>query len=75
MYTEIVQLSYLKRMDSAGRDWVFPEDAEIQQTSVEQILDFKVAVRYYCSTRIRCRINNDTVNILDLKMENAIKKL
>ena len=37
--SETVQLSYLKRMDSAGRDWVFPEEAEIQQTSMEQILD------------------------------------
>ena len=77
MSLETVQLSYLKRMDSAGRDWVFPEEAEIQQTSMEQILDVQVAVavRYYCSTRICCRVNNEIVNNLNLKMENAVKSV
>ena len=62
-------------MDIAERDWIYPEDAEIQKTSREQILDVQVAVRYFCSTRIRCRVNNDTVNSLDLKLENAVKSL
>ena len=65
--SELLLLSYLKRMDITGKDWVFPEESEVRETTLEQILDTKVVVTHYCSTRIRCRISREIIESLDEK--------
>ena len=51
-----ILISYLTRSDSTGCEWIFPEDAEIIETSPEQILARNIEVEYRCSIRVRCRI-------------------
>ena len=72
---DLFVLSYLKRVDSAGIDWVFPEEAELRETQMEQILEQKIQVRYFCSTRIRCRMTEDSVKNSNHKLETAISAL
>lgn len=71
--SELLLLSYLKRMDISGKDWVFPEESEVRETTLEQILETKVIVTYYCSTRIRCRISKEIIESFDEKLENIVK--
>ena len=62
-------ISYMARADSAGRSWVFPEKADIQETSFDQIISTKVKVHYSGSVRIRCQIESDLID----KMNNMVK--
>ena len=55
---DIVTVSCMARSDSRGRDWVFPEHAELLETPVEQILASKIKVEYTCSVRIRCHVSS-----------------
>ena len=41
-----VVVSYMTRADSAGRSWVFPEKADINDTSFDQMIATKVQVHY-----------------------------
>ena len=65
--SENKMISYLTKMGNNGRDWVFPEQ-EVRETDIEQLLSMKICVSYFCSTRIRCRIPQEVVNILDEQM-------
>ena len=54
-------VSYMVRADSYGTSWVFPETAELLETSKEQILAKNVLVQYVGSVRIRCNITSKTL--------------
>ena len=48
-----IMVSYMKRMDNEGMEWVYPEEAEILETKIEHILLNNVSVKYRCSVPIR----------------------
>ena len=60
-----VSLSYMKKSRKTKSEWVFPEDAEIRETSLEQIILSKISVNYFCSIRVRCIIPDDTDKQID----------
>ena len=49
-------VSYLTRTDTAGKSWAFPQNSDINETSVDQILARKVKVNYSGDVRIKCQI-------------------
>ena len=51
-----LQVSYMKRSDKTGKQWMFPECAEVLCTMADQILMRKVCVAYNGSVTIRCRL-------------------
>ena len=61
----IISVSYMKRMGSKGQNWVLPEESEIHNTDVDQLLATKICTRYFCSTRIRCSLQVETVNTIE----------
>ena len=61
----ILSVSYLKRMGSNGQNWVFPEESEIHNTDVDQLLAKKICTRYFCSTRTRCSLQEETVDAIE----------
>ena len=46
VHGDYVDISYLKRTGKVGIQWVFPEDAKVQQTSFEQIMASGFEVKY-----------------------------
>lgn len=60
-----LSVSYMKRMGSNGKNWVFPEEQEICNTDVDQLLATKIGVKYFCSTRIRCSLEDETVAAIE----------
>ena len=68
---EYAEISYLKQTDKAGVHWVFPEEAELQQTSFEQILASGFEVNYIQSaTRICCVIKKTLAADLSNELRN-----
>lgn len=58
VHGDYADISYLKRTDKVGIQWVFPEDAKVQQTSFEQIMASGFEVKYIQSAiRIRCVVD------------------
>ena len=68
--SKTLSVSYLKRMGSNGKNWVFPEESEILNTDVDQLLAKSICTRYFCCTRIRCSLEGETVNAI----EDALKQ-
>ena len=68
-----VALSYMKQSKKTKPEWVFPEDAEVRETSLEQIIFTKVNVNYFCSVRVRCIIPDETVNLIDAVLTQKMK--
>ena len=65
-----VVVSYMTRTDNAGRSWVFPEKADINNTLFDQIIATKVQVNYSGSIRIKCQI--ECLNLIE-EMNTMIK--
>ena len=61
----ILLVSHMKRMGSNGQNWVFPEESEIHNTDVDQLLAKKILTRYFCSTRTRCSLQEETVDAIE----------
>ena len=67
VHGDYVDISYLKWTGKVGIQWVFPEDAKVQQTSFEQIMASGFEVKYIKSAiRICCVV--DKMNYL-MKLE------
>ena len=49
-------ISYMKQTDQVGCLWAIPEDAEIRETTDDQILHREIKVEYRCTSIIRCFI-------------------
>ena len=60
----------LQDKTDAGRSWVFPEKADINNTLFDQIIATKVQVNYSGSIRIKCQI--ECLNLIE-KMNTMIK--
>ena len=67
-----VSLSYMKKSRKTKSEWVFPEDSEIRETSLEQIILSKISVNYFCSIRVRCIIPDDTVSKIDAALKEKM---
>ena len=59
-----VYISYMKRSNKKGFNWLFPDEADIQFTSLNQIIARNIQVAYSLTAIIRCRISNDTLNYI-----------
>ena len=51
-----ILISYLKQTDKEGFEWEFPEHADIQPISEEEILVSSIAVTYMSPVKVQCRI-------------------
>lgn len=69
---EDANITYLERTDRIGRNWVLPEDAEVQKTSFEQIMVSGFEVKYIQSTinKIRCTIDRTLAEELTEESKN-----
>ena len=63
----------MKQSKKTKPEWVFPVDAEVRETSLEQIIFTKVNVNYFCSVRVRCIIPDETVNLIDAVLTKKMK--
>lgn len=71
VHGDYADISYLKRTDKVGIQWVFPEDAEVQQTSFEQIMASGFEVKYIQSAiRIRCVFDKTLADELSNEIRN-----
>ena len=71
VHGDYADISYLKRTDQVGIQWVFPEDAEIQQTSFEQIMTSGFEVKYSQSAiKIRCVVDKTLADELSNDIRN-----
>ena len=65
----VLFVSYMIRASDRNVDWVFPETAEVFETSFEQIMARRVPVEYQCSVRIRCTISSqELISEFDTKV-------
>ena len=71
VHGDYADISYLKRTDKVGIQWVFPEDAEVQQTSFEQIMASGFEVKYIQSAiRNRCVVDKTLADELSNEIRN-----
>ena len=71
VHGDYANISYLKRTDKVGIQWVFPEDAKVQQTTFEQIMASGFELKYIQSAiRIRCVVDNTLADELSNKIRN-----
>ena len=71
VHGDYANISYLKRTDKVGIQWVFPEDAKVQQTSFEQIMASGFEVKYIQSAiRIRCVVDKTLADELSNEIRN-----
>ena len=71
VHGDYADISYLKRTDKVGIQWVFPEDAKVQQTTFEQIMASGFELKYIQSAiRIRCVVDNTLADELSNKIRN-----
>ena len=74
VHGDYADISYLKLTDKVGIQWVFTEDAEVQQTSFEQIMASGFEVKYIQSAiRIRCVVDKTLADELSNEIRNITK--
>ena len=74
VHGDYVDISYLKWTGKVGIQWVFPEDAKVQQTSFEQIMAWGFEVKYIQSAiRIRCVVDKTLADELSNEIRNITK--
>ena len=61
----------MNQADSSSKSWIFPEKAELLDTSLDQILATKIEVQYHGSVRIRCNITDKE---LIKELDNSVKE-
>ena len=65
----VLSVSYMIHASDSNVDWVFPETAEVFETSFEQIMARRVPVEYQCSVLIRCTISSqELISEFDTKV-------
>ena len=60
-----IMVSYMRKSDKKGVRWLFPEEAEILETSLDQILQRNIPVSYSLTAMIRCEISKATLETID----------
>ena len=71
VHGDYADISYLKWTGKVGIQWVFPEDAEVQQTSFEQIMASGFEVKYIQSAiRIPCVVDKTLADELSNEIRN-----
>ena len=51
-------VSYMKRTDKKGFNWLFPEEAEIHLTKHDQVIARNIPVRYSLTAMMRCILDD-----------------
>eukprot|EP00111_Clytia_hemisphaerica_P014148 TCONS_00041682-protein len=69
----LVRVSYFTRRDKSGSQWTFPEEADIQDTKLDQIICKVDRVAYQCTVRIRCLIDKSVADGITDKMNRIFK--
>ena len=67
-----LRVTYFSRKDKAGSQWTFPEESDIQETKLEQIITKVEQVAYHCTVRIRCVISKQLADDVTKKV-NTMK--
>ena len=71
VHGDYADISYLKWTGKVGIQWVFPEDAKVQQTSFEQIMASGFEVKYIQSAiRICCVVDKTLTDELSNEIRN-----
>ena len=65
---EKVVVSHMKRSDRVGRNWLFPEKADVHATGTDQILMRHIQVNYTLTAMIRCQISSETVGQIETEL-------
>ena len=52
-------VSYMKRTDKKGLNWLFPEEAEIHVTHIDQIIARNIPVKYSLTAMMRCILDSN----------------
>ena len=65
MEGERVTVSYMKMSDRKGRNWLFPEEADVHATSIDQIIVRNIQVTYSMTAIIRCEISQETLHHIE----------
>ena len=63
-----VVVSHMKRSDRVGRNWLFPEKADVHATGTDQILMRHIQVNYTLTAMIRCQISSETVGQIETEL-------
>ena len=68
MNGEKVVVSYMKRSDRVGRNWLFLEKADAHATCTEQIQIRHIQVNYTLTAMIRCQISSETIGQIETEL-------
>ena len=55
-------VSYMQKTDKKGKNWIFPEEAEIRLTQSDQIIVLNIPVKYSVTAMMRCSLDNETLS-------------
>ena len=57
-------VQYMKKTDKKGKNWLwlFPLEAEIRLTQLDQIIVRNIPVKYSLTTMMRCTLDNETLS-------------
>ena len=58
-------VSYMKKTDQKGLKWLFPEEAEIHQTKIEQVIARNIQVKYSLTAMMKCILDLNTHKDID----------
>ena len=53
-------VSYMKKTDKRGKNWLFPEEAEIRSTQFDHIIARNIPIKYSFTAIMRCTLDNET---------------
>ena len=51
-----------KKTDKKGKNWLFPEEAEIRLTQLDQIIVRNIPVKCSLIAMMRCTLDNETLS-------------
>ena len=61
-------VSHMRRSDRVGRNWLFPEKADVHATGTDQILMRHIQVNYTLTAIIRCQISSETAGQIESEL-------
>ena len=66
-----IWVSYMKQTDKVGEKWLFPEEADVCKTNINQIIRRSIDVEYHLTATIRCSISAETCKIIQTCFEET----
>ena len=69
---DTVAVSYMKRTDKKGLNWLFPSEAAVFPTKPDQIIARRIPVRYTLTAVMRCVLDEETHNDIDQCFQSMV---